>query len=608
MSELKPHFSRRRIYKSGVIAFGVAVLAYLFLVKPPVDVPDNVFEASKKSETRYFPEVHFREVSARVGFEYDHLRYAYGDSANAPELYGEPAPPSIAVVDINRDGFMDVFVATHKDRRNLLYINQGGMRFKEAASEYGLDAVNVDRPSFPLWGDFNGDGRLDLLLAVYGCHRLYLGTAGKKFKDATFMLGGYCSRPNGVNVADLNGTGRLDLVFANFLPKPGENSFNVLWMTNNRYDNLTGGENHVLRNDGDKFRVEGAADFLTRSYSHNAGIADVNLDGKPDIFFANDYSHDQMFLNVGKGRYHEVTGYFIPHQFHGLAGMNTEFFDYDLDGRIDLYVTNIHKPPFNRGFNLLWKKKADNYFENVSTEVGVARCGFSWGSKFADLNNDGEPDLLVTNGRARSPELTERGQGISMWFERAEVSQIPWIVRSHYNPVTRFKGRYISAFEKKCLFMQKDGRFYDIAEGAGFGYDDESRALALIDFDNDGRLEMITGGPTSRIRIFHNESELRESRHWIGFEFEDAKGNRIPHGLRLEASLRNGKKIVRELYPANGYKGFSEPRIHVGLGELSELESIDVFWPLSQSHKRYSGFKVDGYNLIKERTDNVAVH
>jgi hypothetical protein len=278
---------------------GILILGYLFLFNPPVDRIDNVYETARPVSSA-FENVHFREVSDAVGVHYRH------------EL--ADLPPSISVVDINSDGYMDIYVTSGSQKPNLLFINHHGEFFTEEAAKYGLADVNRDYPSsFALWADFNADGVIDLLLAKWGCHRLYMGSGTGSFIDRTAMLSGYCSRPEGVNTADFYGHGRLDLIFANFLPPPGDESYDGgLWMQSARYDNRTGGANHLLRNDGDRFVLEKRADFLTRSYTHSAGISDIDGDGLPDIFFANDYAHDEMFLNRGDGKFTDVTDRYIP--------------------------------------------------------------------------------------------------------------------------------------------------------------------------------------------------------------------------------------------------------------------------------------------------------
>lgn len=582
---------------------GFSLLAYLFMVKPPKDIVDNVYE-SQKFNHQQFSNIHFVDRSDQLGVNYFHDESFSKISFKNMDIWLELVAPSTSVIDINDDGFMDIYVTTMKGAPNLLYINHEGKYFTEEASKYGLADLNYEAaPAYALWGDFNNDGFIDLVLARMGCHRFFLGNKDHHFVEHSEWMNGYCSGAEGVNTADFFNHGKLDLVFANYLRDSREKISKVLWMSNVRFDNTTGGENHLLKNESNEFILETKANFLTRSYTHNAGITDVNLDGYYDIFFANDFSHDQMFLNKGNGEFLDVTNQYIPKAFHGLAGMNTEFYDYNDDGRIDLYVSNIYKPPFYRSFNLLWKKKLDNTYENVSNQVGTAQCGFSWGSKFADLDNDGQSDLMVVNGRNRSRGMTKPAQGSSMWYERVEVSQIPKILRKFYRPKEYHNGRYISAFERKCLFMQRDGKFYDVADQAGFNDREENRGISLIDYDNDGKMDAITSGPRAKLKIYHNESVINVKNNWIGLSLRDKYGSPIPHGAKIHLKLKT-HQYVRELFPANGYKGFNDPRIHFGIGESKNVEYVDIFWPLSKITKRYRNLTINSYNKISEKASN----
>ncbi|MBC7715167.1 MAG: CRTAC1 family protein [Rhizobacter sp.] len=589
------------LYSLIVILLGSASVFYLFKYNPPKDRPGNVYEDQHFNHSK-FTNLHFQESSSVLGIDYRNIDFVLKNVDPKKYITSEFVSPSVSVVDVNNDGFMDIYITTSDNKPNLLYINQGGKYFVEKAAAYNLANLNQKSyPSYALWADFNQDGRIDLLLARFGCHGLYLQSRDGKFIDSSDKLNGYCSRPDGVNVGDFYQTGRLDLVFANFSAGPDElTESNVLWMNNTQYDNKTGGKNKLLRNTGKEFVVEEKADFITRSYTHNAGIADVNLDGLPDIFFANDYAHDELFLNKGQGVFQDVTEEYLPKIFHGLSGMNSEFFDYNRDGLLDLYVTNIYKPPFYRKFNLLWKKKADGRFENVSTDTGSARCGFSWGAKFADIDHDGQDDLLIANGRTRSPEIKNINQGKSMWYERIEVSQIPRFLRKYYHPKTEITGRYISAFEHNCFFAQKNGKFFDISKMSGFDDTEENKTLALIDYDNDGKMDVITAGGLAKLKIYHNTSEIKPFNHWIGFSLIDKNGNTIPHGARVKFKLSNGETVLREIYPANGYRGFSDARVNVGLGKSTIVGDVEVYWPISRSIKKIRNFKIDQYNSIRE--------
>ncbi len=358
----------------------------------------------------------------------------------------------------------------------------------------------------------------------------------------------YQSQPEGINVLDFDQDGRLDLVFANFTAKPGEGTSEVLWLGANRYDNRTGGANDLLlqKSDG-SFEVASRVNFRSRSYTHSVGIADFNHDGWPDIFFANDYARDELFMNQSGRSVLDVTHDKLPIEWHGNSGMNAEIVDYNGDGLSDIYVTNIYKPPFYNAVNLLWEQQADGKFRATSVENQTARCGFSWGAKFLDINNDGQLDLAVTNGRNRARDGTEAKQGGSLWYRRALVSRIPNVIRQFYYE-QQLPNQYFStsAFERDCLFIQDAGVFYDVASYAGVTNKFEGRALAVIDIGNDGRLDYIVANLQGPIEIYHNLSTT--NGNWLGLRLIDKNGSDLPVGARVilttKAKKENGSRVL----------------------------------------------------------------
>lgn len=599
MSALKKeHYTKSFIYFFILILISITSLVYLFVFNPPKDIKDNVYQNKRKINFKY-NHIRLIENSKKIGVDYFNL-----DPKS--DLAAESLSPSLSAIDINNDGFLDLYITTLKGKNNLLFINHGGKYFTEEAKKYNLAVLNTTAdPSIASWGDFNLDGKLEMLLARRGCHGLYEQNSSGVFQDVSYRLNNYCSQPNGVNIANFSNEGYYDIVFANFIASQDESlsmsDGNDIWMINSRYDDSTGGKNTLLKNIKGHFYISNEIDFLNRAYTHNAGVIDVNDDQYPDIFFANDYSYDQLFINSQEGHAFDLTtNYYIPKKEHGLSGMNTEVFDYNLDGLHDIYVSNVYKPPFTRAASILWKKTSSGKFINSAKEVGVDKCGFAWGAKFADIDNDNEPDLFVMNGRSRSSEITKVGQGKSMWYERVEASQIPLFLKKYYKPTDTLQGRYISAFERKCFFVQKNGIFYDLAPELGLDDRDERRSLLTWDFDNDGKMDYASAGTRTKVSIYHNQTKVEEKNHWIGFDFTNHFKNKINHGLTIKFNLNNGKKIIRTIYPANGYRGFSDARVHVGLGSAKINGNISVYWPLSRQEQQIKKYTIDQYNIVHE--------
>jgi hypothetical protein len=585
--------------------FGVAALGFLFWHQPPIDLSRNVY-STRGVPPRFREGIQFFDRATEMGMTFRHqvLRRLGSVNVDGDETTSLGSPfPSVSVVDVNADGFMDVFVPGDSNR---LFINQGGQQFVEMAKQYGVEAPgDSGMNSFGLFADFNGDGKLDLFLARWPCHMFFYGAGpGKPFVDRSDLMSGYCSNPEAVGVLDFNKDGRLDLVFANLLSKKDELPASFpYWFSAPRYDSETGAvSDMLLQQPNGKFLWKKDIGFFKRPYSHALGVSDFNDDGWPDIFIANDYSFDQVYLNMQGRRVAERTRANLPFVSHGLTGMGAEFADVNMDGKQDLYVSNAYKPPFMRSYNVLWLRNENGIgFRDDSIETGVERCGFAWGAKFADFNNDGLLDLAVANGRERGKDVKSEGEGRSFWYERTVISQIPYFVREFYSAKRAGKkalnSLYTSAFERDCLFIQDtDSTFYDVADEAGMGEDrQEGRGLALIDFNNDGKMDFLVTNFRGNLKLWSNESVSRGD--WIGFSLSGRGGNVIPHGSILRLVREGAPDLVREYYPANGYRAQSDPRVHFGLGDQNKLKYLEVRWPDGKV-VRYDRLELNKYQTI----------
>ncbi len=588
-------------YKFLLLGFFVW-FSYYVMTNLPKDSNENIYETAKAPEA-LSKSVHFSEVSSLYGIQSEHTAKLEGEDPT-PRLKNislSISRPSVSVVDINNDGLMDIFIpSTMPPKRNLLYINKDGKSFKESAESYGLAEADSEKPTaMAIFADFNGDGMTDFLSAKWGgVHRLFFGTKARKFVEAKSPFGGYSSFPGGVNVADFNLDGKLDVVFGNYLPDDGTGN-KALWGLAPRQDNRTGGISRIfIQKATGQFQEPAELAIPRRPYTTTVGISDINEDNYPDIFLPSDYSYDRLLINQnGKAVKGEVDTY-LPRRFHGFSGMNSEFYDFNDDGKIDLYVSNIFKPRFHNAFNLLWKKSmTDNTFENVSNDLGVARCGFSWGAKFADFNNDGSADLIVVNGRSRGGSK-KPGEGTSLWYKRSQVFRMPRFLRKEYiTNHEKTSDSYVSAFERPCLFVQSEGHFYDLALEAGLDDFQEKRGLAIFDINNDGKMDFVYTAYYGKLRVYQNSSEAKGN--WIGFKLVNKSGSDQIVGAKVIVVRESGKLRAFETYPANGYAGQSDPRIHMGLGSEQAIKEIKIAWP-NGKNEVFKKLPINRYSVLKE--------
>ena len=320
------------------------------------------------------------------------------------------------------------------------------------------------------------------------------------------------------------------------------------------------------------------------------GISDINGDGWPDVFLANDYTLDRMLLNYGGREFADVTDDYIPKREHGFSGMNADFADFDNEGRLGLYVTNQYIPPFIPSKNVLWKSNGKG-FSNVADERGAARCGWAWSAKFADFDNDGDLDLFVINGKARGENTTPESFR-SFAFARTVIATLPPDARWDISLYPDFSGYALSGYQRNCVFMNKGGHYYDVAEEAGVTDLEEGQSAALVDFDNDGRMDIVIANMNGPILLYRNISP--SVGNWVGLNLIGPPELIMPFGARVWLHRPDGKTPMREYYPANGFRGQSDPRIHYGLGALSAVPDVEVKWPDGKV-EFFRGLKLNAY-------------
>jgi enediyne biosynthesis protein E4 len=568
-----PQFKPRPVVS---LVGGVAIVAALMLGGHLREDVNNVYEPTPSSEVTDSSVLRFEEVSQALGVRFHH------DYFPGPPVYLATMFPAVSIVDLDEDGYMDIyFSAGHGGGvPNFFYRNNAGKDFTDQAAQLHLQNLNKAAPSsFSVFADFDRDGKTDVLVAKWGCHVLLRGQGpNQPFKNVSERMNGYCSNPNGVGVADLDKDGILDLVFGNFLPDDQHTDGN--WHMPTKGDREHGGQDHVLYGlpDG-SFDPGSKVTFVEGTFTHAIGLTDLNRDGFPDILMATDWSSDDLFLNVDGHHFKDITDDSLARDKAGNSSMNSEIFDYDQDEWPDVYITNAFKPPYIRAHNNMWKRTPGAGFEEVAMDEGAGRCGFSWGAKFADFDLDGESDLMVINGRLQGPDVTKVDGAYSFWYQRFLLHEVPVVLRNQYvtDHVLKMPPNfYMSSFEHSCLFQRKNGRFYDVAEHAGITDKLNGRGLALVDYDNDGRMDFVVANVGADALVYHNVTPPQGD--WVGFDLDGGLGRRVPFGARLELERPGKTHIVRELFPTNGNKAQNDPRMVIGVPTGAPLGKAIVVW------------------------------
>ena len=594
----------------GVIV-GIVFLVIIFSHNRLKDYDEDRFQPPPPLEISHLNKIKFEEVSEAYGLGgvKHNLFFPSSNPVVQKILPFMTVRPYVSVVDINKDGYLDVFfLETLPDKPSRLFLNDKGKGFIDVTNKYEILSRKGDGgTSIAAWLDVNNDGKYDFFTAEAPCFKMYLQKEDYKF-EKTKTDPDYCAMPEVLNILDFNRDGNLDIGIGNYFPKEqAEDPYLSFQRVIGRAGMQSGGAENLifLGNGKGGFKVFQPEVFARDDSKTQAfGISYINEDVWPDIFIANDYTFDAMYLNVEGQDLLDVTEQYIPRFHHGFSGMNSEFADYNLDGMLDLFVTNGWGPPSAKGENLLWEKSIDGTrFIERGKQKSVFKCGWAWGAKFADFDLDGDLDLFVSNGQARGRQAKSFKESRSVNYMRTQVRSIPTFFREdvfgdsiELMPDLTDSDFQYYGFERNCLFTQHKGKFYDVGVEAGVDDLENGRSLVTFDIENDGKIDVLIGNTDGPLLLYRNVSETEGN--WIGFSLENKLG--MPyHGATLFAARDDNKLLRKEVFVGNGGRGMNDPRVHFGLGPHSIAGNVvSVLWPTGE-YERFKDVKINQYNKIQ---------
>jgi enediyne biosynthesis protein E4 len=523
------------------------------------------------------PTIRFTEIGAKAGLKVQHhTRKFAGKHGDVLGMFTSGGA-SAAVGDFNNDGLDDVFVTdSDNGKPNFLYRNDGNMKFTEVGMAAGVSGGNDPRSivADALWFDYDNDGWQDLLVARFGTPILYRNEKNGRFRDVTASSGfNKFGNTIAAMAVDYDGDGWLDVMFGNYF-KP----LNLIELSDphvlpNDLDNaINGGGVSFWRNTGKgSFAdVTEKTGFAKHSgWTLDLGHADFNNDGRQDIYLACDYGTDRIFFNKGDGTFEDVTEKSIG--FDTRKGMNVDVADYDNDGWLDIYVTNI-TDEYMKECNMLWHNNHDGTFTDISKETNTCATLWGWAAKFGDFDNDGWPDLFVVNGlRSASKE-----------------NYIPVLLEMMIKPGIDFTDVRLwpnignmtwSGYQKKKMFRNLAGQtFKEISAEAGVDNEMDGRGIGMADFDNDGRLDLYQVNADQFALLY--KGETMGGGNWVQLSLQGASpgSNRDAIGARIKITA-GGLTQIKEVDGGNGYAGQSTKRAHFGIGKATRVDAIEIRWP-----------------------------
>lgn len=529
---------------------------------------------------------------------------------------------AVAVADYDQDGLQDIFLTyplKHAQDRAALYRNTGNFKFERVAlpeiTEYFSNPASNGLPSAALWFDADNDGDADLWISAgFGAGRMLenqLAQTGQaRFIDITKEKGlDIFSTSVSANALDYDRDGDLDLFIGNAassylpgyespkrftlfdLPEPeyaGDRRM-LNFMHRTWYDANNGGENLLLENRQGGFTrvMESLSGLGGTRWTIDVGTGDVNRDGWVDLYLANDFGPDELFINQ-QGQFKRTKGRFAGDIGNDTyKGMNASFADVDNNMYPDIYVSNVHVPLQAEG-SLLWMNQGDlesrgwkAFADEATTRNGLNAHRFGWGAALGDINLDGRIDILQANGMVDDDYDRNSSTCDDYWYWNEKIALTTPDVHGYADQWADLRGRCIFHNEAKRVMLNNGAHFVDVANQVGWHELETSRGIAMVDLDNDGDLDVLVSHQFKPVSVYKNEQGA--TTNWIGLllEGDGLQCNRDALGTMVEFHYeQHGMPFqqYREVVASNGFSAQGDKRLLVGLGDYSGSVTVTINW------------------------------
>jgi hypothetical protein len=507
----------------------------------------------------------FADVTQASGVHFQHLA-----SHTSRKYLIETMGSGVALFDYDNDGRLDLFFVNgapiadptakgsvpQKEGPktwNRLYHQRADGTFEDVTEKAGLQGIGYGMGVAV--GDYDNDGFEDLFVTAYGRNILYHNNGNGTFSDVTEKSGlagsGWSTSAAWV---DYDNDGLLDLVVLRYVKWDWDD----YWCGEHREgyrsychpDIFPAIAPLLYHNDGNGHFTEVAAQsgFAKPAKGLGVAIADYDHDGRIDIVIANDSMPEFLYRNEGGGRFSEVglvSEVALDDNGKTYAGMGVDFADYNNDGLPDLVISDLANQRY-----ALYRNTGDGSFTYVSSATGIASMTIlhsGWGIRFLDYDNDGWKDLLIAQGHDLDTiELTSP--------------------QLHYR-------------EPMLLARNVGGKgFVDVSSTSGPVFTQEwvARGLATGDIDNDGRVDAVVTTNDGSAHVLHNET--RNQNHWISLLLVGHKSNRDAIGAEIKLTTRDGVQFAT-VSTAGSYLSSSDKRVLFGLGQSRDVKEIQIRWP-----------------------------
>ena len=500
------------------------------------------------------------------------INFTQENSPTPSKYLPETMGGGVALLDYDNDGRLDVFFVNGASIQpsmkgkapdksdpkywNRLYHQNADGTFTDVTEKAGLTGMPQNRYGMGVAvGDYDNDGNEDIYVTGYGANTLYRNNGDGTFTDVTEKAGVAASGwSTSAGFFDFDNDGKLDLFVARYLEwnfdedrycgerKPGGRAYC-------HPDNFHGITNVLYHNNGDGTFTdvsEKAGIANPNGKSLGVAFADFDGDGWTDVYVANDSVQCFLYHNNGNGTFSDISltsGVGFNEDGNTFAGMGVDFSDYDNDGRPDIVVTDLSDQRY-----MLYRNNGDSTFTDVTNRSGLGRATLSfsgWSTKFLDYDNDGWKDLFVAQGHV---------------MDNIEVT----------SPNLKY-------MQPPLLLRNVDGQFSRVDAGAALKTAWAGRGAAFGDIDNDGDLDIVVTNIGQKAYVLRNDGGNRNG--WLRLSARGTKSNRDGIGCRVKVVSSSGLVQHFMINTASGYLSASDPRLVIGLGADKLAKLVELQWP-----------------------------